>query len=113
MGHDVAERDRLRVRGRDLEVEVIVYVAVQVKSFEIDPGRKRVSSGETGFLASTSAYPYPFAKITFPSFTTATTAPAMSPRWSCNGIRPSIKASTSAVVSSATGFAVAVCCDCA
>jgi hypothetical protein len=31
--------------------------AVQVKSFEVEPGRKRVSSTETGLRLSTSAKP--------------------------------------------------------
>src|SRR5215467_13594483 len=87
--------------------------AVQVNSFEIDPGRKRVSSAETGFFASTSAYPYPLAKSTFPSFTTDTVAPAMLPRCNCRGMAPSRKASTSADVSSTAGFDGADDCSCA
>ena len=53
--------------------------AVQVTSFDTDPGRNKVSFGSTGVRFATSEYPKPRSVRICPSFTTATTAPAMSP----------------------------------
>src|SRR5689334_12762346 len=83
-------------------------IAVQVNSFEIEPGRNNVSCGDTGFLLCTSAKPSPLAKSSFPSFTTEIVAPAMSLRPSCKGTMPSRNASTSAAVISCVPFATDV-----
>ncbi len=59
--------------------------AVQVRSFDTEPGRNSVSFGSTGARFSTSAKPKPRSVRIWPSLTTATTQPAMSPVLSAYG----------------------------
>src|SRR5512143_1062954 len=73
--------------------------AVQVNSLEIDPGRNIVVVGSTGWRLFTSEYPYPFSNRPRPSFTIATTPPAIPARSNAVGIIPSRYASTSSLVS--------------
>ena len=95
MRHDVAHRDRLAVARRNLEIEVGVDVRVEVDLALLDqlhdrgPGEQlghRAGAEQRGFgryrraLFDVGKADSPARVRTWPSLTTTTTAPAMSPR---------------------------------